>query len=97
MSRSAQPFKGMTIEALIAAVTAAVTQVLATREPKTTVNISFVVSPVLAQTDILDSTSCIGAKIFSKATESLQTTFQVDKPNMRILINELQMRSETYG
>jgi len=97
MSRAARPTEGISTDALIAAVTAAVTQALAAREPTTEGNISFAVSPALAQTSILDYSTSMGAKIFSKATEPLPTTFQVNKPNIRILLNELQMRSETYG
>jgi hypothetical protein len=89
MSRAARPTKGITTDALIAAVTAAVTQALAAREPTTAGNISFAVSPALAPYNILDYLSSMGATIFSKATESLPTTFQVNKPNIRILLNEL--------
>jgi hypothetical protein len=97
MSRAARPTKGITMDALIAVITAGVTQALAAREPTTTGNISITVSPALAPSDILDYLSSMGAKIFSKSTESLPTTFQVNKPNICILLNDLQMRSETYG
>jgi hypothetical protein len=87
MSRATRPTEGITTDALIAAVTAAVTQALAAREPTTAGNISFAVSPALAQSDILDYLSSMGAKIFSKATESLPTTFQLNKPNASYSMN----------
>jgi hypothetical protein len=97
MSRTSRPVEGIPAETFAAAVTAAVSQILAAREIQASGNTRFAISPALAQTDVLDYTTGLGAKIFSKATESLPTTFNVIKPNIRILLNELQMRSETYG
>ena len=82
--------------ALANAVTIAVDRILAAREGNIG-NANFAISPALAQPDILDYSSSFGSKIFSKATESLPTTFSIEKPNLRVLINELQVRSETFG
>jgi hypothetical protein len=97
MSQTNRPVEGTPAETFAAAVTAAVSQILAAREIPASGNTRFAISPALSQTDVLDYTTGLGAKIFSKATESLQTTFNVNNPNIRILLNELQMRSETMG
>lgn len=59
--------------------------------------VAFARSPALAQTDLLDYTTAAGAKIFSKATEALPTTFSLAQPNVKVLINELRTRTGTYG
>jgi hypothetical protein len=66
MSRAARPTKGITTDALIAAVTAAVTQALAAREPTTAGNISFAVSPALAPSDRLDICLAWALRSFQK-------------------------------
>jgi hypothetical protein len=58
---------------------------------------SLQISPAFAQPDILDFSSSFGSKIFSKSTEPLPTTFSLEKPNLRVFINEVQVRSETFG
>jgi hypothetical protein len=55
------------------------------------------ISTALAWSDILDYLSGIGTKIFSKITEPLKTVFSLKNPNMRILLIELQIRSESFG
>ena len=87
---------GLDPVALANAVSIAVDRILAAREGNI-VNANFGISPALAQSDILDYSSSFGSKIFSKATEPLPTTFSIEKPNLRVLINELQVRSETFG
>ena len=80
------------------AVAAAVEQILEARDrPAGNEGVTFAISPALARTDILDYSTSFGAKIFSKATEPLSSRFSIKKPNIRILLNELQIRSETYG
>jgi hypothetical protein len=79
-------------------VAAAVEQILSAQEQQPgNQQITFAISPALARTNILDYSTGFGAKIFSKATESLPTIFSIRKPNIRILLNELHVRSETYG
>jgi hypothetical protein len=51
----------------------------------------------LAQPNIIDYFTGTGANIFSKATESLKTSFSVKTPNIRMLLNELQVRPENFG
>jgi hypothetical protein len=60
--------------------------------------VQFVIPPpVLTQPDILDYSSGIGVKTFSKASEPIKIVFSVKNPNMRIFLNELQIRSESFG
>jgi hypothetical protein len=96
MSHS-RPVEIISAERFAAAVTAAVSQILAAKEIPASGNTTFVILPALAQTVVLDYTTGLGANIFFKATESIPTTFNVNKPNIRILLNELQMQSKTYG
>jgi hypothetical protein len=95
MSRANRPNDGPDPLNFANAVAAAVERILAAREgnPKA----PFAISPALAQPDVLDYSSSFGAKVFSGATEPLATTFSIEKPNIRVLINELQVRAETFG
>ena len=88
---------GIPADAFATAVAAAVERIIEARENPPAGTTRFAISPALAQSAILDYTTGLGAKIFSKSTEPLPTIFNVNKPNLRILLNELQMRSETYG
>jgi hypothetical protein len=47
------------------------------------------ISSALAETDILYYSTSFGANIFSRALESLPFIFKINKPNIRILLNEL--------
>jgi hypothetical protein len=57
----------------------------------------FAISPSLDEPNILDYSTGTGAKIFSKATEPLKTCFNIKSPNIRTLLNEIQVRSESFG
>ena len=57
----------------------------------------FACSPALAHVNTIDYSTSAGAKIFSKATEPLLTQFSLNKPNIRVLLDELQTRSNTFG
>lgn len=59
--------------------------------------VQFARSPALAQTNLLDYTTAAGAKIFSKGTEALPTTFTLNQPNVKVLLNELRTRTGTFG
>jgi hypothetical protein len=60
------------------AVAAAVDQILLAQEQQPgNQKITFAISPALARTDILDYSTGLQAKIFSKATESLPTIFSI--------------------
>jgi hypothetical protein len=79
------------------AVAAAIEQILSALEQLPgNQKVTFAISPALARTDILRYSSGLGAKIFSKATESLPTILNIRKPNISILLNDLLLRSETY-
>jgi hypothetical protein len=95
MSRANCPNDGPDPVTFANAVAAAVERILAAREvnPKA----PCAISPALAQPDVLDYSSSFGAKVFSGATEPLATVFSIEKPNIRVLINELQVRAETFG
>lgn len=55
----------------------------------------FARSPAQARNDLLDYTKPGDAKIYKAATEPLPTVFSLDKPNIRILLNELTTRAES--
>ena len=57
----------------------------------------FAVSPALAHANVIDYSTAAGSKIFTKATEELPTKFALKNPNIRVLLNELQTRSDTFG
>jgi hypothetical protein len=60
-------------------------------------NVPFAISTALAQPDILDYSLGIGEKVFSKATEPLKTVFSDKNANIQVFLNELQVRSESFG
>jgi len=99
MSRVARPPEVIDPATFAAAVTAAVEQILAARvqQAATTTPPHFAISPALAQPNVLDYSSGIGAKIFTKATEALATPFNIRNPNIKLLLHELQVRSESFG
>ena len=99
MARTARPTEGIDPATFATAVAAAVDQILAART-RPTANVTdthFAISPALAQPNGLDYSSATGAKIFTKATEPLKTCFNIKSPNIRILLNEIQTRSESFG
>ena len=59
--------------------------------------VQFALSPALAQPALLDYSSAAGAKIFSKATEALPTTFSLRVPNIKVFLNELTTQQQTFG
>jgi len=59
--------------------------------------VPFALSPALAHPDIIDYSTSSGAKIFTSATVQLPTTFNLEEPNIRVLINELQTRAASFG
>jgi hypothetical protein len=95
MSHAARPSEGINPVSFTNAIAMAVEQMLTAcgSPPTRNDNIQFSISPALAQPDILD----YSPGIFSKATEPLKTTFSVKNPNIRILFNEIQVRSESFG
>jgi hypothetical protein len=86
MSQANHPSDGPDPVTFANAVAAAVERIIAAREGNP--RAPFAISPALAQPDVLDYSSGFGAKVFSKATEPLATTFSIEKPNIRVLINE---------
>jgi hypothetical protein len=82
-----------------ATVAAAVEQILAARvqQAATTTPPHFAISPAFSQPNVLDYSSGIGAKIFTKATEALTTPFNIRNPNVKLLLHKLQVRSESFG
>ena len=83
--------------AQVAAAVQAAIQQLVQAQPQAPPAGPFAVSPALAHADILDYTTSAGAKIFSRATEVLPTKFTLKTPNIRVLLNELETRSDTNG
>ena len=59
--------------------------------------VQFACTPALAQPALLDYSSASGAKIFSKATEALPTTFSLRVPNIKVFLNELTTQQQTFG
>ena len=59
--------------------------------------VPFSLAPALANNNVIDYTTTAGAKIFSKATSALPTTFSLESPNTRVLLEQLTLRSATYG
>ena len=99
MSRVTRPSEGINPATFANAVATAVEQILTARgfSGNPSNNVQFAISPALAQPNVLDYSSGTGAKIFSKATEALKTQFSIKTPNMKLLLNELQVRSESFG
>jgi hypothetical protein len=99
MSRTTRPSKGISPNTFADAVVTAVEQILAARGFSGTQssNVQFAISPALAQPNVLDYSSGTGAKIFTKVTEALKTPFSIKNPNMKLLLNEIQVRSESFG
>jgi hypothetical protein len=79
MSHAARPTEGIDPTTFATAVASAVEQILAARGIASTRNNDeqFAISPALAQPNIFDYSSGIGANIFTKATEPLKTIFSV--------------------
>ena len=81
-----------------AAAQAAIQQVAtAGAAPVVPAAVPFALSPALAQPALLDYSSAAGAKIFSKATEALPTTFSLRVPNIKVFLNELTTQQQTFG
>ena len=59
--------------------------------------IHFARSPALAQPALIYYNTASGAKIFSKATEALPTTFSLSAPNIKVFLNELTTQQQTFG
>jgi hypothetical protein len=99
MSCAVRPSEGIDLMSFANAVTMAVEQILTAHivPPTRNDNIQFAISPTLAQPDILNYSSGIGAKICSKPTEPLKTTFSIKTPNICILLSKLQVRSKSFG
>ena len=57
----------------------------------------FALAPALTSNGVIDYSTSSGAKVFSKATAPLSTTFSLEKPNPRVLLEQLTLRSATYG
>lgn len=57
----------------------------------------FALTPALATTGILDYNQKSGTEIYKMATASLKTTFKGDKPNLRVLTNELTTHAKSFG
>jgi hypothetical protein len=99
MSQAARSSKGIEPTTFTNAVATVVERILvACRYAQSRIeNIQFAISPTLAQPDIIDYSSVNSAKVFTKAREPLKTTFNVKKPNVRLLLSELQVQSENFG
>jgi hypothetical protein len=64
--------------------------------PFVPVVVNFARTPAQACADLLDYENNLGdAKIFAKATAPLPTTFSLSKPNVTILVSEVQTCSKT--
>lgn len=93
----------MNAEQIAAAVVAGIQGILPAlqqqqqQQPPAPPAVQFAVSPARAQQAVLDYNTAAGAKIFSKATEALPTTFSLRDPNIRVLISELQTNTTTFG
>jgi hypothetical protein len=85
---------------LVNAITIAVDRILVAREGDIgnigNIEKNFATSPARAQANIIDYSTSFRSKIFSKAMEPLPTIFNIEKPNLRVLINELQVRPDTF-
>ena len=57
----------------------------------------FARSPALVHDTVIDYSTSTGAKLYSKVTSALPTTFSLSKPNIRVLLNELETRANEYG
>ena len=57
----------------------------------------FALAPALTTTDVIDYNTAAGAKIFSKASAALPTTFSLEAPNTRVLLEQVLLRGTTYG
>jgi hypothetical protein len=92
------PLKTLIPNHLKNAVAMAIEQILTTQRvpPTRNNNVQFAISHALAQPYILDYSSGIGAKTFSKATWPLKSTFSVKNPNILIFLSEFQIRSESF-
>ena len=54
---------------------------------------TFALSPALHQAGLVDYSTKVGVDIYSKATATLDTTFSLKTPNMRVLNTELSTRA----
>ena len=59
--------------------------------------ITFALAPALASNTVLDYTTRDGAKLFSKATEALDTPFDMRAKNLKLFVEELSIRTVTFG
>lgn len=57
----------------------------------------FARAPALAIQGVIDYSTAAGAKIFSKATAPMDTTFSLQNPSTRVLLEELTLRGSVYG
>ena len=90
----------MADEATRAAIAAAVTAALTaaglgpTAPPAAT---TFALTPASVNQNVINMSTTHGAKLYKAATEPLKTTFSLDKPNVRVLLEELHIRASASG
>lgn len=61
------------------------------------VAVPFARAPALVSPDVLDYSTATGAKIYKAAIAPLTTTFSLKSPDIRVLIEELTLRSNQSG
>jgi hypothetical protein len=59
--------------------------------------VRFALTPALATNTVLDYSSRAGAKLFDMATASLETSFDMRAKNIKLFLEELSIRSTTFG
>ena len=57
----------------------------------------FARSPTLVHDTVIDYSTSTGVKLYSKVTLALPTMFSLSKPNICVLLNELETRANEYG